>query len=76
MGYGELAWSSGGSIDDSGNVNVECGETLCTGNEETVGSEDCEWAFVSIGIRWYTQKKGRDKGTWAHFGSRQASRWS
>lgn len=40
MGNSELAWSSGGTIDDSRNVNVEGGETFCTRNEETVGSKD------------------------------------
>jgi hypothetical protein len=57
VGDGELSWAGGGGIDDSGEVDVECGETLGTGNEEAVSGEDCEWAFVSIGIRWYRQKK-------------------
>jgi hypothetical protein len=49
VGDGELAWASGGGIDDSGNVDVECGETLCTGNEKAVSREDLDQGKRVVG---------------------------
>lgn len=49
MRDGKLAWPGGSAVNDSGDVNVECGKTLSTGNEQAVGSEDLDQGKGIIG---------------------------
>jgi len=39
---GELSWAGGSTIDDSRDVDVECGEALSTGVEEAVSRQDVD----------------------------------
>lgn len=61
VGDGELAWAGGSAVDDSGDVDVECGEALGTGNEQAVSGEDCKFgmlALVSSGVDKESRRKG------------------
>lgn len=49
VGDGELAWAGGSAVDDSGDVDVECGEALGTGNEQAVSGEDLDQSKRVVG---------------------------